>query len=315
MYFNIESRNSEYRIILRSFIENNYSIKINSIDEHTRGFYGETWKIECNDNLKFFAKIIYFEKQEIKYRKCFRILDYMKENGIDFVSRTIKTVNGKSYISFNRGTLAVFKFAEGIHAEDKPAAFIPYMVKIYNLPRPEFKVEHEDFSADIFLYLKHQMKKLEGNKEILNIVNSNWGLLADISNKLNHFSQLCKKMNITSVITSGDIGGNSLVNNGRITIIDWDWIKLAPPERDFWWYVQDPNQITGINSGFHQENFEYVLDNNILGYYAFFSFIYFLTEIIDSFLYNPVSKPEVTKRLGEYFSEENCMFKCIRNVK
>jgi hypothetical protein len=315
MYFNIDRRNLEYRNKLMAFIQKNYYLKIVSMNEHNRGFYGETWKIECNNNCNYFVKIIYFERHAKKYRKCFQILDYMEKNGIDFVSKVIKSNNNKPYLCFNEGTLAIFKFIDGVHAEDTPATFTSDIIKIYKLPKPNFKIERENFPTNIFSYLEQQIEKLKSDIEILNIINKNWDLLIDVNNKQNFFANLCKNKEQKFVITSGDIGGNTLIANNKIYVIDWDWIKLAPPERDYWWYVQNLNLITEINVLFHRYNFDYSLDSNILGYYAFSLYIYYLTEIIDSFLFNPISRPEVIKRLNDYFTEENCMLKCMENIK
>ncbi|MDR1176456.1 MAG: hypothetical protein LBK83_13420 [Treponema sp.] len=117
-----------------------------------------------------------------------------------------------------------------------------------------------------------------------------------------------------SILCVGDIGGNTMVHNGRYTIIDWDWVKLAPPERDFWWYIQFPEQIAEINASFKREGFDYVIDTNLTGYYAFYSYIYFLTEYIDCLLFNPASRPEIIQRLKEHFDENNFYRKNLRNA-
>jgi hypothetical protein len=315
MFYNIDGSDFEYRIKLKAFIENAYSINITSIDEHNRGFYGETWKVESNNNNRYFIKIIYSEKHAKKYMSSFNVLDFMNANGIDFVSKVIKAISGKQYLSFNEGILAMFDFVDGIHAKDNPITFIPYLVRIYNLPVLNIDVEKEDFSTNAFLHLEQQVEKLNNDIEILSIINKNLQLLIDVNDKQKHYSQLCKNKQKLFVITSGDIGGNSLVVDDKIKIIDCDWIKLAPPERDLWWYVQDLQQITDINISFQREGFNYSLDNEILGYYTFFSFIYFLTEIIDSFLFNPISRPEVIKKLIEHFEDGNCMLKCMENIR
>jgi hypothetical protein len=315
MYFNIDGRDEKYYRELKMFIECEYQLNIFSMKEHNRGWYGETWKIECGDNRKFFVKIIYYDKHARKYQQCFPALNFMRFHGIDFVSEVITARNGKPFLIFNSGTLAVFKFVDGLHIEDKPATLVPLMVNIYKLPKPDFQIEREDFVTDVFEYLEKQMAELRySDDEIFKIVKSNWELLIDADNRRKQFSEICMQKSNMFVITSGDIGGNTIVHNGHCTIIDWDWVKLAPPERDFWWYIQFPKQIAGINASFKREGFDYVMDTGLISYYAFYSYIYYLTEYIDCLLFNPVSRPEIIQRLKEHFDENDFFQKNLRNA-
>ena len=315
MYFNIDNRSDTYRHELQAFLESEYLLSIVSMKEHKRGWYGETWKIECNNNCNYFMKIIYYDKQAIKYRQCFPVLNFMQFQGINYVSKVIAARNSKLYTIFNGGTLAVFKFVDGVHIVDKPITLVPLMVDIYKLPKPDFQIEQENFSSDIFTYIENQMCKLQhSDAAAFQIVKSNWELLIDINSRKEKYAEICRRKSNAFVITSGDIGGNTMVHDGHYTIIDWDWIKLAPPERDFWWYIQFPEQIAEINSTFKREGFDYTMNADLIGYYAFYSFLYYLAEAIDCLFFNPSSRPEIIQRLKDHFDEDFPLNKNLRNA-
>jgi hypothetical protein len=315
MYFNIDGRDEKYYHELKMFIEYEYRLNILSMKEHNRGWYGETWKIECDGNRGFFVKIVYYDKHAKKYQQCFPVLNFMRSRGIDFVSEVITARNGKPFLIFNGGTLAVFKFVDGVHIEDTPTTLVPLMVNIYKLPKPDFQIEREDFVTDVFRYLENQMAELRHSDDVIfEIVKSNWELLIDADKQRKRFSEICIQKSNVFVITSGDIGGNIMVHDGRYTIIDWDWVKLAPPERDFWWYIQFPEQIAEINASFKREGFDYVMDTDLISYYAFYSYIYYLTEYIDCLLFNPASRPEIIQRFKEHFDENDFFRKNLRNA-
>jgi hypothetical protein len=315
MYFNIDGRNEQYCNELKIFIEYNYQLNIVSIEEYKRGWYGETWKIECNDSRRFFVKIIYYDKQARKYQQCFPVLNYMHLQGINYVSKVFISRNNKPYLIYNGGTLAVFEFVDGVHIEDKATTLVPLMVNIYKLPTPDFHIEKENFSTDMFTYLKNQMDKLQHIDTLaFEIVKSNWDFLIDVDKQQKRFAEICKEKSNMFVITSGDVGGNTMVHDGRYTVIDWDWIKLAPPERDFQWYIQFPEQIAEINTAFKNIGFDYVLDADLIGYYVFFSFIYYLTEAIECLILNPSSRLEIIQRLNDHFDRNNPLRKNLHNV-
>ena len=318
MYFNIDGRDEVYQAELRMFIESAYKIDIISMREHNRGWYGETWKLNCADGQKYFVKIIYFEKQAKIYQKCFPILQHMKNHGIDFVSQFIPTKDGKPYLIVKGGTLALFKFIDGKHIDETitpPTVFVPNMVKIYNIKRPE-QIEIETFDMEVFDYLEKQMEQLRGDDEPYRLIKSNWELLVDIDNKRKHFAQICKRKKPKLFITSGDVGGNTLVDNGgKMYTIDWDWIILEPPERDFFWYVRHPKQIDQISKALIQNGFERGLDMDILAYYTYFSYIYFLSEAVDCLLFNPISRKEAMQRLHEHLDKNWCLRQGIAGLE
>jgi len=322
MWFNIDGRDKKYRDELGAFIERGYKIRIKSMKEHKRGWYGETWKIDCADGRHLFAKIIYFPKQATIYQRCFPVLEYMKNNGIDFVSQFIPAANGESYLTFKGGTLGLFKFVDGIHADnggtdDNPVRLAPYMVKIYNLPLPAFDVEREDYSYDTFAYLENQMRELKKkDPEAYGIVKANWDVMVSVNENKKRFAEICRKKQSRLYITSGDIGGNSLINDkGEIIIIDWDWIKLATPERDFCWYFKDPKLMDEINNAFAAAGFDYKLDMDIVSYWIYFNHIYFLTETIDCLLFNPLSRAQVIQRIKWHFDENMCFVQRLEHLE
>lgn len=324
MYFNIDNRDKKYIEELRDFVERNYGVKVRTMAEHNRGWYGETWRVECDGRDPIFLKIIYFEKQAARrYQKCFPVLDYMRERGIDFVSQVVHTKDGAPFAIFKGGTLGAFEFIEGFNLfgqaasaiDEDPTLLVPMMVKIYELPLPDFKVDREEYTS-CFAELKDQVAQLKtSHAEAHAIIKANWELLEWAHKQERHFAKMCKSKQSKLVITSGDVGGNTLRKpDGSLAIIDWDYIKLSTPERDFWWYVQDLKQIDDINAAMAANGYDYKMDMDIIAFYAAHSFIYFLTETLDCLMFNPKANAEVMKRLRDHLSKDWYLYKSLANA-
>jgi thiamine kinase-like enzyme len=57
-------------------------------------------------------------------------------------------------------------------------------------------------------------------------------LIKHYINRLFRFANKNKNNFSDFHITSGDVGGNVIIQGEKFTIIDWDYLKLAPIERD-----------------------------------------------------------------------------------
>ena len=57
-----------------------------------------------------------------------------------------------------------------------------------------------------------------------------------------------------------------------IGIVDWDSVKLAPIERDAWFYICNSNQLSIINDVIQKYKLGYMLKQERLCYYCYYSF-------------------------------------------
>ena len=140
MYFNIENRDENYINQLKEFLQENYGFKVQSLKEYNRGWYGETWEART-DKCRYFIKINYFEKQAKKYQKSFQVLEFMNDNGIDFVSQVIKSKENLLYTVFNSGTVGVFEFVDWLWRTNFLNCLPPHRVPgLARLPLMNFSV-------------------------------------------------------------------------------------------------------------------------------------------------------------------------------
>jgi len=304
MYFNETDRDTEYQTKLCGFIEYQYEIKIINFNAHTRGWYGETWKAETTDK-DYFVKICYSTENKRNFAKCFRVLNYMRSRNIDYVLKPLATKTGFDYCAYNDGILGVFDFVNGEHTENYPLEnLIEQLIGIYSLPPPS-NVEQEEFDfGKIYADYEERLyglNKLNKYNDICTLIKRNIVLLQEIRLRAQKYEAICKKETSKRCITSGDVGGNVIVNSGKMTIVDWDYIVLAPVERDLWFYACKYEQIDFINKIFKNHGFNYVLSENKLGYYANSRFFYYISEAIDCILFNPKSYNEVLDWFKNHF--------------
>ena len=85
-------------------------------------------------------------------------------------------------------------------------------------------------------------------------------------------------------ITHGDAGGNCILNGKRFVIMDWDSVKLAPAERDAWFFLCDEKQIAAISCQLEEQGAGYPLRQERLCYYCYESFFLYLTEYMENIL-------------------------------
>ncbi len=317
-------RDKPYIIELKRFIEEEYDISITSITPADRGYYGETWRIDC-DGFSLFAKLIYYKKHTIHYIDSFPILKFMNDSGLTNVSRIVKCKDNRLYTRFGEGVLGVFKFVEGIHTEDYPLYDLFYnLTLIYKLDPSPIKIKREDFNLDYlddYLSMTHTLNQIKQDKtanqtlidDLLQLLQQNSCLTDRYAKRARQFADLCKDDHSDFRITSGDVGGNVIVNGEIFTIIDWDYILLAPIERDTWMYMQDYNQIVLLDKVLEEQGINYKIKNERLAFYCYRTFFYYLCEYINGFLHLDSEKRiSLFKDVKAVFTDEYWIYRCTR---
>ncbi len=272
---------------LSRLLSDEYALPILEITAAPRGFFGETWKVRTAVGC-YFLKIDRWRYHQESYRRSLKAMAYMTAQGISHIPALRKTVDGRLSCSFDGGVLAVFTFEEGIHTEDYPVErLFAHLIPIYRLDASGLGLEEETFGTEILDRLKNlwdakglpdSVKRgIEGRKE----------RLTGYVGRLKLFSGRCtagKEESADFHITHGDAGGNCILNGDRFVIMDWDSVKLAPAERDAWFFLCDGERIAAISRQLEEQGPGRALRLERLCYYCYASYFYYLAEYMENIL-------------------------------
>ena len=107
-------------------------------------------------------------------------------------------------------------------------------------------------------------------------------VIARYAERLRAFAAVCKDDKENFHITHGDAGGNCILNEKRLFLVDWDSVMLAPIERDAWIFICDKKQLETVNLILAENGVDYRLQQNRLCYYCYQFFFYYLNEYMKS---------------------------------
>ncbi len=267
-----------------------------------RGFFGETWRLQT-DNENYFVKIDYWEYHKEIYRNSLDVIEFMTNQGISFIPKIIKTKNGKLSFNFNDGVAAIFDFIDGENEEDHPITkLFEYLVHIYKLDKSTIVPERESFNPTVLDIFKELKDNVYLYQRIIDKLHEKKEMISQYSERLRLFSDICKNDMENFYITHGDAGGNCILNGDHFHIVDWDTLKLAPIERDAWFFMKDNNQLDAINTILYNNNIDYKLNPDRICYYCYYSFFLYLTEYLQSVLFagSEEQKQQISNNLIEY---------------
>lgn len=296
---------NEYRGKLIRFLGREYDLQVTDILPAKRGFYGETWDIRAGSG-RYFLKIDYMEHHKESYRNSLSVVRYMTDSGISFVPKIIGTKNGHLCADFRNGTAAVFEYVSGELRDDCPVEQLyDCLAKVYRLKTDGIEIETETFGTeqlDTFQRLKALPELPAGVKKSLAQKES---VISGYAERLNELSTVCKGDMRSFHITHGDAGGNCVLNEGRLFLVDWDSVMLAPIERDAWIFLCDKEQLENINSALERNGIAYRLESSRLCYYCYWFFFYYLNEYIKSIVdaESDERKTEISESLIAYLND------------
>jgi len=283
-------RDNHYISRLVEHFSRQYGISAISITPAKRGYYGETWRIDAESG-SYFLKLDYSPKHQIKYRNSLPVVEYLCDNGIDFISKIIKTKAGDLFSTFDTAILGVFAWIDGenIETDDTKIPEYKMLSKIYTLTKLGFEIPLAEFSNERALefYDKYEQLKRnppnEDNNAILAIFNQHQAVLGHNAARLAQFSEICQRNKSRLYITHGDAGGNLIVRNGSYYIVDWDEVMYAPLERDAWVMCCHDWALKAFSDSLLQNNISYKLCSERLAFYCYHMFFLYLCEYLDDF--------------------------------
>ena len=273
-------------------IESAYGFKVTAFSPAPRGFVAETYYL-TTDKGKYFIKIINNLRFAVNLPNALPVQANLAKR-LDFIPSPLTTVNGEfQWISTDNKAISLYEYIDGkpnttdsngnpYGSEEDFSVIIPLAAGVYksdiNCEMVEtfpvcMEAEFEAFLNDTLLL----------SNEVLACVNSHRSFIVE---KWSEYKQICKRIfgvRKDFYITHGDMPGNLMVDaNGKLYIIDWDDICIAPIERDFWLYMNSSVNIqriatmladNGITWTFSQDYYRYYL------YTRFFDDLYGYMEL------------------------------------
>lgn len=318
--FSTIDRDTAYIARLEAFLAARYALPGCRVTPHERGFYGETWRAQCADR-SYFVKVICYRLHMADYMESFRVVEYLRERGITHISQPVPDANGNAFQLFEDGVLAVFSFVEGIHTEDYP------LEPLFRLLALQYRVETDDLTPIrterfttgalrdfVRAVARFSQSKIPEAKRMLDLLAAHQDALRRTAAFARQSASLCRGNGEAFCITSGDVGGNVIVQDGRMTIVDWDRLMLALPERDLWFYMWSDAQTSLIDRVFKESGFLYALRPERFAFYASTQHFFYLTEFIEAFLNCPYAREQAILRLSEHLEASHFVQRALRKA-
>ena len=303
-------RDDGYITSLLDFIKLEYGFEAQNVIPAKRGYYGETWRLDTSDD-SYFVKLDYSPHKGI-YERSFPVLENLRKNGIELISRVVKTADGRLSTRFDGAVLGVFDWIDGENVQNEQTKMAEYqmLARIYTVPPDGLVVPCEDFSgksADAFLELWERL----ADTRINTLLEQNRGKLKHCAERLKKFAALCRNDFTGFVITHGDAGGNMIKNGERYSLVDWDAPMLAPPERDAWFCLHLPWAMDAFHDVLHCNGLGCSLRPERLAYYCYHYFFFYMNEVLETYFDIGDGNGSICDYLREYFGgwiEENLRF-------
>lgn len=316
--FSKRERNADYISRLRNFIESSYGLCGCELSASERGWYGEAWIVFSKDG-KYFAKVIADSGHIERYRRSFAVVEHMRSNGIGFISEPVPAVNGRYCLDFEDGVIGLFRFVEGVHTEEYPLEdLMALLARTYSVPIEGVDVPREAFGVEMIAEAERSVRMLiaaQKNsalaKDAVDAIRGCEAVFRHCEERLRAAARVCRRDLSGFVLTSGDVGGNVIINGDRMTIVDWDDMRIAPPERDLWFYMQDMEQIRRIERALAECGFDWRMKPERLVYYCCQRWFFYVCEYERAILAGGVIGEAALQKMQAYLSKDNFTYACL----
>lgn len=297
--------------IYRQRIAEVYGLTLANVSPAPRGFVAETHVLEDTRGKRYFCKLVRKPSFIQEIVASLPALAALHRAGMRQVNYPIATLDGPYHLMFNGTLIVLYNHIEAQQSYDYDLfTFGRLTAEIHKLTPQIATTPPEQTIAYRFQRVFEQALSERHAPTDDPIVQDLRAILRQHSAQLAADYELyqrtlteCTNKTFPLVITHGDAPGNVLVQAPTaITIVDWDGMLLASPERDLWFLADRAQFMAGYRNQFPA----YVPDPlaqqlQALTYY-FESLAHYLNEILP---YGPLSYRQGHLRmLAEYLNPQ-----------
>ncbi len=261
---------------LRAILHEYYGLDAPHIEPAPRGFVAETYRVR-GAGADYFAKIIKFSRYSAFLKTSLPILRELHRLGMTQLTTPVPARDGRLAIEVDGHVVALFEWidedADADYPFDEYAALIGQIhalfLRVRVVPpienfRPLIVPIYEKAWATIFDGLRTHPAEIE-------LVEIMGRVRAELEADWVSFHKLMRELQgprVPLVITHGDAPGNVLMDKaGGLHLIDWDDVLAAPPERDTWFHLVEPERAARFLAAYRQHNPKYEPDERLIRYY------------------------------------------------
>lgn len=280
---------------LKEFLEKEYPFNITSIRIGPRGFVAETFIIETEEKEIFFVKAAHREGSARCIEEGLPVIHELYNLGYTQIPHPILTNSGLFFVDFDDHIVVVFNYIDGEWSfKCDFSQVVSLMANLHSLsiqvkqplPNEKFILLKADAYQKHFkdiLELKTQDPTLSKLAVLIrskeNHLKKTWELFQSYISEI-------QSLQLPSVITHGDIMCNTIDGtDGKVYIVDWDYIVSAPAERDNW-FLLDPSTRSKFLNIYHTIIPDYSPNETAYRYYLLWRYFDdiegFLNEILNT---------------------------------
>jgi len=282
---------------LEELLRHHYRLKATSIRPGPRGFVAETHIVET-DGPNYFAKLTPISRYSANIEKALPVQKELHDLGIRQMSYPMPTTSGALSVTLDRDILVVYTFIDGEQTFDYPLeAYVDLLTHVHRA-RITVPAGRETFEDPTLRLFERQLDQIlrgtfvepsqqEFHREIRLIERE---LEGDLNRYRRLLGELARIHDAPMVVTHNDAPGNILRDtSGRLYLIDWDDVLLAPPERDTWFHLTTPQAAAAFLPLYQRAFLNYEVDQRFYAFYLYKRYF----EDIEGFL-GRVLSPDTT---------------------
>lgn len=279
----------------QKLFQEQYGITVVNFSRVESGEIAESYILFLDDQTKCFLKILHQNKIDHleDLLNSLKLTHTLKKSGINNISFPFSTKNGELISNLGEYYFILQNFIDGDNtdttkSETDTKNIASTIAHYHSISSYGLTLKTEPLNTDYANLLLEHLVSIETSRDFWSqklheiITPHKKRIQADLQ-QLHNYAQEAKKTTTSEVITHGDLIANNTMKTkqGEIFIVDWDSARLAPAERDIWFFLTSKPQvfIDAYKKVKPQSNFNI----NLIGFYIYKRYIedavYWINEI------------------------------------
>jgi spectinomycin phosphotransferase len=274
-----------------------------------RGFVAETFVADDHDGRRFFIKWLPTWASAPAMKRGLAVAEPLRALGLATVNEPIATNSGELSTEFQGRALAIFTFIDGERGAVKdqrlgPSSFnydfggyVDLLASIHrmtsrlgvDLPIEDFSIPWAGHFERVFARALEEPFVSQARADLRRLLRRRLDQINVDWLELKSMSEACRRQRWSPVLTHGDLLGDNLIigPRGGLHPIDWDDPVMAPPERDTWFFLNDPEARSAFVERYRRTFPGYEIDEPRRRFYLFWRFFQDLSGYLDIILDDP----------------------------